>query len=132
MGEVAKDGTDCGVAVALLLVNCENHGTAAEPDCHMFLEGYLMADFVRNFKNDFINEIGNNHFKEVVFFESFRKDHLIGDVVVFETLLLDHFILAEEQVLHGTRVEHDDHDLCIIDFPVEQFYVRYFIYVRLS
>ena len=107
MGEVAEDGTDCGVAVALLLVNCENHGAAAKPSRHMLLERYLMADVVWNLKHHFVNKVGNNHLKEVVLFESLRKDHLIGDVVVFETFLLDHFILAEEQVLHGTRVEHD-------------------------
>jgi len=59
-----------------------------------------VAEVVRHLQYDVVNEIEHDHFEEVMLFEGFGENDLVGDVV-FKTLELDHFLLAGEHVLLG-------------------------------
>jgi len=129
--EVAEDSTDRRVAAALLVVDCEDHGTAAQPAHHGFLERDLVAEHVREFEDDVVHEVEHDQLEEVVLLEGFGEDDLIRDwFLVPETLLLDDLVLAGEQVLLGARVEHDDHFFRAGDVPVVALYVTHFDDVR--
>jgi len=98
--EVAEDSTDRRVAAALLVVDCEDHGTAAQPAHHGFLERDLVAEHVREFEHDVVHEVEHDHFEEVVLLEGFGEDDLVRNwFLSLEALVLDDLVFAGEEVL---------------------------------
>jgi len=118
-GEVAEDRTDGGLAAALLVVDGEDHGAAAEPTHHGLVEGDFVAEVVRELEDDVIHEVEDDQLDEVVLLEGLGEDHLVGHVAVLVALVLDDLVLAGQQVLACARVEHGDDGLLVFHVPVE-------------
>jgi len=117
---VAEDGTDRGLASALFVVDGEDHGGPAvcEPLGHGLVEADFVAVVVGQFEDNVLHEVEHDHLEEVVLFEGLGEDDLAGDAAVLVAALLDHFVLAREQVLARPRVEHCDHRLGVAHVPV--------------
>ena len=97
--ELAEDGADGRLAAALFVVDGEDHGAAAEPAQHGFLEGDLVAEVVGHLEDDVVHEVEHDHLEEVVLLEGLREDDLVGHLAVFVAQRLDDHVRAREQVL---------------------------------
>jgi len=127
---VAEDRTDRGVAAALFVVDCEDHGAAAEPAHHGLVEGDFVSEVVGQFEHDVIHEVKHDHFEEVALLEGLGEDDLVGHVAFLLALLLHDLVLAREQVLARARVEHHHDGFGLAYVPVEALHVAHFDHVR--
>ena len=89
-----------------------------EPLGHGLVEADFVAVVVGQFEDNVLHEVEHDHLEEVVLFEGLGEDDLAGDAAVLVAALLDHFVLAREQVLARPRVEHCDHRLGVAHVPV--------------
>jgi len=89
-----------------------------EPASHGLVEADFVPVVVGQFEDDVLHEVEHDHFEEVVLLEGLGEDDLAGDAAVLVAAVLDHLVLAREQVLARARVEHGDDRLGVAHVPV--------------